>query len=480
MIDILLVNPKETGGFFEKMPPLGLAHIAVNLERHGFSVKIVDLEVEDQGLYYWLSLYQPRFVGISGTSHTRFESFRLAMEAKNFNKEIVTIYGGVHATFTARDTLKNIKEIDFVVRGEGEKTTVELLNCFRDSKKIENVRGISYRDNSEVIENQPTERIKSLDSLGMPAYHLLNMTKYYVPMEFVSKNGISLITSRGCLYKCSFCSASRMFNYEVTTRSAKNVVDEIEFLFKNYGFQGIKVFDSTLTIKRQHIDSLCDEIVRRDLDFPWECEIKVGTVDRKLLEKMKHAGCYYVNFGIESASQKVLNLMRKGMAIEQAEKLLELCNGVGMKTKVFFSFGHIGETMDDVEETFAFIDKHQHQITAVASGAGVRIYPGTYLEMYARKNEFLPHNFEWSLPYHDKRLEAILQAGCVPVLIQPRLGFDELEEIALRIFGRRFRGWKGFKMGIKKITDMGKLKKLIRLLKLRFKNVLRKRRHTAI
>jgi len=121
MIDILLVNPKETGGFFEKMPPLGLAHIATSLERHGYSVKIIDFEVEDKDLCHWLSQYQPQFLGISGTSHTRFESFKLAKKAKSFNKKIVTIYGGVHATFTAFDALKNIKEIDFVVRGEGEK-----------------------------------------------------------------------------------------------------------------------------------------------------------------------------------------------------------------------------------------------------------------------------------------------------------------------------------------------------------------------
>jgi len=479
MIDILLVNPKETGGFFEKMPPLGLAHIASNLEKNGYSVKIVDFEVEDKDLYHWLNQYQPQFLGISGTSHTRFESFELAKAAKSFNKEIVTIYGGVHATFSALNTLENINEIDFVVRGEGEKTVMELLNCFRNNKKIAHVKGISYRNENEIKENPPAERIMSLDSQGMPAYHLLNMTKYFLPMVFVNKKGISLITSRGCLSKCSFCSASRMFNYQVTTRSAKGVVDEIEFLFKNFGFEGVKIFDSTLTIRRDHINSLCDEIIRRDLVFPWECEIKVGTVDQKLLEKMKQVGCYYVSFGIESASQRVLNLMRKGIRVEQAESLLTLCNNVGMKTKVFFSFGHIGETMDDVEKTFAFIDEHQSQITTVASGAGVRIYPGTYLETYACKNGLLPQNFQWSLPYNDHRLEAILQTGCVPVLIQPKLGFAELEEIALRIYSRRFSGWKGFKIGIRKITDVGKLGKLAKLLKLRFKRIFHQKKENT-
>lgn len=476
MIDILFVNPKETGGFFEMMPPLGLAYIAANLERHDHSVRIVDLEIEDKNLSYWLDKWQPRFLGISGTSHTRFESFRLAKEAKDFNKEIITIYGGVHATFTALDTLKNIKEIDYVVRGEGEHTVLELIETFKKGKDITGLRGITYHSKDGIQENPPAQRIKPLDSLPSPAYHLLDMDKYSLDMEFVNTKGISIITSRGCLAKCSFCSASRMFNHRVTTHSGKRVLNEIKFLFKNYGFEGVKIFDSTLTIQRNHINALCDEIMRRSLNFPWECEIRVGTVDQKILEKMKNAGCYYVNFGIESASQKVLNLMRKGFTVEQAEELLDLCHKVGIRTKVFFSFGHIGETMDDVAKTFQFIEKNEDKITTLASGAGVRIYPGTYLEEYAQKNGLLPLDFEWSKPYNDKRLETILQTKCVPVLLQPQLGFRELEDIALKIYRRRFSGWKGFRLGIRKVTDKEKLKKLMHLLKIKFKQKFTKAR----
>ena len=116
MIDIMLVNPKETGVFFERMPPRGLSYIAANLEKHNYSVKIIDFEVNNKGLGYWLGKLQPRFLGISGTSHTRFVSFELAKQAKVFSKEIITIYGGVHATFTFVDTLKHIKEIEDILR----------------------------------------------------------------------------------------------------------------------------------------------------------------------------------------------------------------------------------------------------------------------------------------------------------------------------------------------------------------------------
>ncbi|MGB7054580.1 MAG: radical SAM protein [bacterium] len=472
MIDILFVNPKEAGAFFERMPPLGLAYIAANLEKNGYSVRIVDFEVEEQTLTHWLELYHPRVLGISGTSHTRFESFRLATEAKAFNPEIITIYGGVHATFTADNTLQHIAEMDYVVCGEGEDATVALLGKLSERKEPKGVRGICYRKGDNLVHTKPVERIMPLDKLTRPAYHLLNMDQYSLDMAFLGLSGISLLTSRGCFAKCSFCSASRMFGHKVTTHSAPRMLDEICFLFDKYMYRGVKIFDSTFTVKKQHVYEFCDEILSRRLDFPWECEIRIGTVDRRMLERMREAGCYYVSFGVESGSQRVLDAMRKGITIQQAVEVLDLCADAGLRTKVFFSFGHIGETIDDVEKTFRFIDQHAGKISTLASGAGVRIYPGTYLEEYARKNNLLPDGFEWSQPYDEPRLEGILQTRWIPVLVQPQLGYDELERIAVQIYSRKFKGWQGFKYGIRKITDRQKLKKLSHIARIKMKNVL--------
>lgn len=468
MIDILLVNPGEKEGFFERVPPLGLASLAGFLEANDISVKIIDFEIERKPLEHWLSLYQPKFLGISGTTHTRFESFRLAHLAKIFNKEIITIYGGIHATFTAHKTLLNIPEIDFVVRGEGEDVLLELLKSFASDQRFDRIRGLSFRMDGQPVDNPPSNRLH-LDSLPQPAYHLLNMKKYEIKMDFINKKGISFLTSRGCPYRCSFCSASRIFNNLLTVRSAKNVVVEIEKLLKEYNFQAIKFFDSALTLDREHIENLCDEIINRNLKFPWECEVRLGTVDLPLLEKMQKAGCYYVDIRIESASQKVLDLMRKGITIEQSEELLTMCKTLGIKTRVFFSFGHISETMNDVEKTFEFIEKNNDKITTIVSDAGIRIYPGTYLEEYARKNHLLPDNFEWSMPYDEEWNELIFQDRSVPILIQPQLGRRELEQIALRIYSQRYSGWEGFKKGIAKLADPQKLRKLQSLIKLKFK-----------
>jgi anaerobic magnesium-protoporphyrin IX monomethyl ester cyclase len=475
MIDILLINPREATGFFEKMPPLGLASIAAHLEKNGFSVRIFDAEIEKRKLEEWLAEIQPRVVGISGTTHTRFESFEIASRVKRFNKDIITVYGGIHASFTAADTLRYISELDYVIKGEGEQTFTEFIRKHDKGENFRTVRGLTYREGSGVIENPNSFRL-DLESLPAPAYHLLNMKRYSVMMEFCGQKGISLITARGCLARCSFCSASRMFDHLVTTRSPAGVIDEIEFLLKDRGYTAIKIFDSTFTADRGHVMQVCDEILKRKLVFPWECEIRIGTVDRELIDKMKSAGCYYVDVGVESGSQKVLNLMRKGITVEEAGETIKLCHDMGLKIKAFFSFGHIGEYPEDADKTFQFIDQHRSMISIVACGAGVRIYPGTYLENYARTNNLLPPDFTWSQPYADEWLANIFQTTTVPVLLQPHLGKRELENIALRIYNQRYQGWAGFKKGLIKLTDPNILKKLPNYLKLRIRESLKPRK----
>ncbi len=268
MIDVLLVNPKEKGIPFERIPPLGLAWIGAVLEREGFSVKVLDFEVVDGKLEDYLKKYEPKFLGISGTTHSRFESFNLAKRAKEFNKEIITIYGGVHASFTAVCTLKSIKEIDFVVRGEGEETLSELVKTFQGNRsRLEKILGISYRQDGEIIENQPRPRILDLDSLPPPAWHLLDMSRYALNLDYVNKKGIAVITSRGCTMRCTFCSASAMYRHYVTYHSANYIMDEIENLLRRYNYEGIRFFDATLTLSREHIESICNEIRKRNLSF---------------------------------------------------------------------------------------------------------------------------------------------------------------------------------------------------------------------
>lgn len=441
---VLLVNPKQSGNPFERIPPLGLAYIAARLEQEQLPTRILDLEIAPDDLEDRLSRYRPSVVGITGTTHTRHQSFALARRVKRFDPGIMTVYGGVHASFTAADSLQHVPELDAVVRGEGENTMAELVRtCRADRAGLGRVAGLTWRRGDEIVENPARERILDLDSLPDPAWHRLDMARYGLRLDFTRLRGIALLSSRGCSMKCVFCSASAMFGHRVSWHSPARVLDQVELLLDSYGYQGIRFFDSTFTVRQEHVEGVCAEIERRGRSFPWECEIRVGTVDRALLETMRRAGCYYVDFGIESGSQRVLDRMGKGYQLPAGQELLDLCAELGIRTKVFFSLGHIGETPADAEETFRFIERNRGKISMLACGAGVRIYPGTYLERYARDHRLLPAGFAWSDDYHDPKLVDLSQDPGVPVLVQPGLGHEELAAFRLRIIGERLRGWRG-------------------------------------
>lgn len=459
MKDILLVNPKEDRPIFMGGPPLGLLWIANYLEKNDYNVGVVDLEVEEVDLKQIIEEAAPQIIGIGGTSSTRFESFEIARIAKSVDTSITTVYGGCHATFTAEDTLSHIKDIDVIVRGEGEYTVLDLARAIIDEDAdLKNILGISYRDDGNIVHNPPRPRISDLDALGLPARHLVNMQRYVQTLYILNLPAGTIMTSRGCPFNCSYCSASAMFGRIYTTRSAKCVVDEVELLIEKYGVKGIRFFDSTFTLNRKHVLSICDELTKRGFKIPWNCEIRVDTVDKDLLKKMQEAGCYFMDIGVESANEKVLKLMNKQITLEQAENVINWADELGLITNVAFTFGHIGETFEDCLETKKFIKKWRDKITNVAEGIGILIYPGTPVESFAKSNGLLPPNFSWSEPYENIDKDGLLsRSPNIPILIQPQLGYSELKKLRYMDFKENLfkprRIWNSLKRR-HSLTDM--------------------------
>lgn len=428
MTDVLLINPTnaiDKYGAAKEMAPLGMLSIAAVLEKHGHGVRVVDLEFGQDDVGKTVEAEKPAVVGIGGTSTSRFNAFAIAQAVKLINPTIVTVYGGSHASFTAQDTLEHVPALDIVVRGEGETVMLELLRCVAARGDLGKVPGLSYRREGGIEHNGPMPRIRDLDALPMPARHLIDMGGYRLKLDLLGTRAASVITSRGCPINCSFCSASVMFGHLLTTRSAANVVDEMVYLLEHYGAGGLKIFDSTFTLSRRHAEGICDEILRRGLAFPWECEIRVNTVDLPLLQKMKAAGCYLVDFGIESASERVLERMHKGITLKQAEQVIQWTHDLGIAQKVFFTLGHIEETRDDAEKTLAFIQRNLNRITLPSIGTGIRIYPGTEVERYALASGYL-RDFSWSAPYDAPDNTLLNAARNIPMLLQPQMGLADL------------------------------------------------------
>ncbi len=447
---ILAVHPREAElPVHEKMPPLGMLWVGGELLRAGYGVEFVDQQVDARGPAQVAEEMRPPLALIGGTSHSRFASFDVASRIKEVSPQTTVVYGGPHATFTADDTLQNIPAIDIIVHGEGEESCRELADWADAGGRLENlvrIKGISYRDNGAIVHNPPRPALEDLDTLGPPARELVPVPRYGMKMDYLSDvPGASVITARGCPIGCTFCSASAMFGKSYRARSPAAVADEVEDLLTNYGARGIKIFDSTFTLSRRHVEGFCDELTRRALVVPWECEIRVDNVDKELLAKMQKAGCYYVDVGVESGSQRVLDeCVRKKITVGAAEKVLRWTRELGILTKVFFTLGHPGETYEEAKETNRFIRRNRKYIRISAYHAGVKIYPGTFLERYAWDNGLMPPGFRWSAPYVNEGQRKLFRGpDNIPILLQPGLGLDELRRlrvgfILMRVSSPRF------------------------------------------
>jgi anaerobic magnesium-protoporphyrin IX monomethyl ester cyclase len=440
---ILGVYPQEQElKYFEKMPPLGMLWVCGELRKQGYEIDFLDQQVDDRDVGKIAEERQPLLALIGGTSHTRFDSFEIAARIKRTSPRTIVVYGGPHATFTAEDTLEHVPTIDLIAHGEGEETACEIAawaEAGASTDRLSSIRGISYRDGDTTTHTESRPLMKDLDSLGPPPRDLVPFDRYMTKMEYLGIPGTSVMTARGCPIGCTFCSASAMFGSTYRARSVSLVVDEVEALIRDHGMRGFKIFDSTFTLTRRHAVDFCAELTRRGIQLPWECEIRVGSVDPPLLETMRRAGCYYLDLGIEAGSQRVLDeCIHKKIRLSEAEEVLRWAKDLGYLTKVFFTLGHPGESYAEARETNRFIWRNRKYIRLVGYHAGVKVYPGTIVEDFARESGLLPDGFRWSAPYRNEANRKLFRpVDNIPILLQEKLGLPELRRLRIGFVLRR-------------------------------------------
>jgi radical SAM superfamily enzyme YgiQ (UPF0313 family) len=249
--------------------------------------------------------------------------------------------------------LKNFPSIDAIVRHEGEATFRKLV-----SKGLKNTKGISYRLGKRVIRNPDRGFIDKLDALPFPDWFSFDLKRYKKQGEtgFRMRKQLSapMITSRGCPYRCTFCYRS-FWGDNYRTRSAENIVDEMEMLRERFGVRYIRFFDDNFTFSKKRTTEICKEIIRRKLDIPWRCEGRVNEVNRESYEWLKKADCHLIELGVESGSQKILNNLKKGISVKQIKNAFKVARQVGIKTKAFIIIGNPGETTSTLDETLKLL-----------------------------------------------------------------------------------------------------------------------------
>jgi len=297
----------------------------------------------------------------------------------------VTVLGGPHVELFPEDTA-SLEGVDFAVAGEGELTLTELLNCIEQNGDPASIRGVAYKDNGRVRVNPPRPMIDNLDVLPLPDRKMTDYKKYY---SLIGRDGISttLMTSRGCPYRCNFCFIQ--YGGRCRSRSVENVLAEIDDCVK-LGIGEFFIFDEIFTLNKARVMEFCQTLVSRRYDIVFDIRSRIDTIDEEMLAALKAAGCARIQYGIESGSDEILKAMNKGITVRKAREVVGLTKKAGIEVLLDFMLGYPGETKEDIEKTVAFakeLDTQYVQFGVVTYFPGIKIYTDA-LKSGAVKEDF--------------------------------------------------------------------------------------------
>ena len=330
--------------------PLGLCYISSYLLKYGHTTKILDQHDKSENeVLRDVQTFQPDIVGFSTMAYNHAKGLLLATKIKQEYKDIPIIFGGSHAT--GRPEIVEENAIDFAIIGEGEKTTLELVNYIQDKNyNFEQIKGISFYKDNRVFITPRRERITSLDELPFPDRSLLAINKYKgQELKYLFNRRIATMhTARGCVGNCTFCPTPVMWPGGWYARTAKNVVDEVECLVNEYGIESIFFADEDFMNDRNRVYGICDEILRRKILVIWICFCKVVDVEENILKRMREAGCINLLIGIESTKDDALKKIAKKITINNTEEAIKIVHKTGLIIGGSYLIGYPWETLTEM------------------------------------------------------------------------------------------------------------------------------------
>lgn len=400
---ILLVQPNSTEEvnkeYLSLQFPINLGYIAAVLRKAGHNIKMVDFNVMNrEQLPVIISKFKPETIGLTAFTPTIYNAKKIISEIKQINPKIITILGGVHASALPVETMKEIKDLDYLVFGEGETTIIELISSLINKKGFIKVDGIVFRKAEKIIRNKPRKLIENLDSLPPPARDLIPFhlyAKHHVTRGFSRKEKkiMEIMTSRGCPNRCIFCAGHINYGFRVRFRSYENIAKEISEYIERYGINHISIEDDTFTLNRELVKRLC--LFFKNNNLTWNCNTRVNAVDYDLLRTMAGSGCKKITFGIESGNAEILRKIKKAITIEQAIKVVREAK----KAKIryvecdFMIAPHIDETLETVNDTVKLIYKLMPDFLSLSIMCP---FPGTEIYDLMVKHKLLDKNPDWS------------------------------------------------------------------------------------
>jgi len=388
--DILLIEPGYIpDSLIERlatstMPPLGILQVAAMLEQDGYPVHVLDFSVMpmDGRLQRAIQRYDPAFIGFSCTAPCLPNVQQMVREIRDMGCDAVILCGGYDATARPKVYLER-GLADVVVVGEGEFSAPAIVNQWPD---IEDIPGIAFLRDGEMVQTCHRARELDLDALPYPSRHLVPMNQYKLaPGYRQSPRSTSVFFNRGCPHRCTFCDRT-IFGQKMSFRSPESILAELKFLARTYGTTEFRFHDDRFLVHPRRAEQLLDLLIEQDLGFTWLCAERVDRLDARLLKKMKAAGCYRIESGVEAGSQRVLDLIKKGIKKQTAIDGIRKATDAGISVLSNFIIGFPTETVDEMLETIDFAIELDPDYAAFFM---FQPYPGTDISL------------EFDLPWDD-------------------------------------------------------------------------------
>jgi anaerobic magnesium-protoporphyrin IX monomethyl ester cyclase len=382
---ILLIKPSLR----EKMGmgiPLGLMYLSSMLRKNGFETKILDYTVDNINLNKEISEQKPFIVGITATYSQQVENtLRLA---KSIRKNVLLVTGGNVATIMPE---RFLDVFDVVVRGEGEYAFLELAQ----RKPLKDISGISYKFNGRIIHNNDRTPIEPLDKLPFPDYEIINIEKYFNPstridyFNDIPSKKVSVITSRGCPFSCSFCSVHLQMGRKWRSHSVEYVLKHLRLL-KDMDIKHINFEDDNLTLDKKRFESILGGMKNMNLTWDTPNGIRADTIDSKLLDKMKQTGLTRLTIGIESGSQRVLDeVIHKKLDLKNVVHVAKLCKQKRINLSAFYIIGMPGETKEEIKITLNFAMRMFKEYNVIPKLSLFASLPGTEMTKICEQNNYI-------------------------------------------------------------------------------------------
>jgi radical SAM superfamily enzyme YgiQ (UPF0313 family) len=407
---VLLCYPSLLPGQKPKygLQPLGVLYIAALLKQHGIEVKVLDADVDGltvEEIVDRILEWNPDLVGFSMMTPQLMTGLEASSLIKQMRPDIRIVLGGAHIDSTHEDVFSMDDCFDFAIYGEGEFPLLEIVQNMEKNgtedleKSLQDATNVIYRNAAgEIVKKASRPFVMDLDVFPRVDYDMLDVSKYSIP-TMRGKYVISMMLSRGCPFRCTFCDAPQVMGKKFRYFSQERIMEDIQYYKAKYDCDNFVFKDSTFTPNKKWVDELMDRFLDAGLNIKWRCNTRVHLVPHPLLTKMHQAGCYVINFGVESGDPQILKNIKKEVKIEDIYDAHHRCRKLGIRTYATFLMGNPGETDETAQRT---IDVACGIRPNLAMFFVSTAYPGTPMYEDAVKNGYVQERW-WASPYWESK-----------------------------------------------------------------------------